>query len=566
MQRLGPRSAGVLFVAALLLRLAHVLALRGTAFGEILLGDARSYDQWAGRILAGELVGSEVFYQAPLYPYFLAGVYAVLGHDLWVARVVQSVLGALACLWIAVAGARLFTPRAGLVAGWIAALYAPSIWSDGLLQKTSLEVFLTALLALHVASGIDRPRARLAAALGACLGLLTLSRENSAILCVPLLVWLALPPGSPVERARRAGALLLAFAAVLAPVGVRNAALGGTFLPTASNAGVNFWIGNGAGADGLYRPLVVGRGHPDYERADAARIAEEAEGRSLSPAGVSRHWFARAFADAAAEPSRFARLLLHKARLLLQRKEVMDAEALEAYAERSPVLALLSPLANFGVLLPLAAFGACVSRRAGRRLWVPLACALFLAASVVLFFVVGRYRLGLLPFLVPIAGAGLVELVVLVRARRYAELALPGACAAAAAVLAWAPLEQPGDPRATTYSNLASELLRRADYAGAERWAREAVRADPASGEAVFNLALALRHLDRRAEAEERFREVLALEPAYAADALAELGALRALARDPSGAEELLRRALALDPAHPEARRYLETLERERGG
>ena len=33
-----------------------------------------------------------------------------------------------------------------------------------------------------------------------------------------------------------------------------------------------------------------------------------------------------------------------------------------------------------------------------------------------------------------------------------------------------------------------------------------------------------------------------------------------------SHAEEFLRRALALDPAHPEARRYLETLERERGG
>ena len=154
-------------------------------------------------------------------------------------------------------------------------------------------------------------------------------------------------------------------------------------------------------------------------------------------------------------------------------------QALEAYAERSPVLAALAPVANFGLLLPLAAFGVCIARRAGRRLWVPLACALSLAASVVLFFVVGRYRMGLVPFLAPIAGAGLVELVALVRARRFAELGPPAACAAAAAVLAWAPLEEPGDPRATTYSNLASELLRRADFAGAERWAREAVLALP---------------------------------------------------------------------------------------
>jgi hypothetical protein len=43
------------------------------------LGDARGYDQWAQRLADGDWIGTEVFYQAPLYPYFLGVIYAVAG-------------------------------------------------------------------------------------------------------------------------------------------------------------------------------------------------------------------------------------------------------------------------------------------------------------------------------------------------------------------------------------------------------------------------------------------------------------------------------------------------------
>ena len=54
------------------------------------------------------------------------------------------------------------------------------------------------------------------------------------------------------SRGRALALFVGAFALVLLLVGLRNAALGGTFLPTASNAGVNFYIGNGFVAVPLY--------------------------------------------------------------------------------------------------------------------------------------------------------------------------------------------------------------------------------------------------------------------------------------------------------------------------
>ena len=77
----------------------------------VLMGDARGYDQWARRLAAGDWIGTDVFYQAPLYPYFLGVVYAVAGADPGTARLVQAALGAASAALLAVSAARLFGAR-----------------------------------------------------------------------------------------------------------------------------------------------------------------------------------------------------------------------------------------------------------------------------------------------------------------------------------------------------------------------------------------------------------------------------------------------------------------------
>ena len=62
-----------------------------------LVGDGVVYDDWARALAAGDWLGQGIFYQAPLYPYFLGVLYAVFGHDLLAVRIVQCILGALAC-------------------------------------------------------------------------------------------------------------------------------------------------------------------------------------------------------------------------------------------------------------------------------------------------------------------------------------------------------------------------------------------------------------------------------------------------------------------------------------
>jgi Flp pilus assembly protein TadD len=549
-QPIGTGELALVFGAALALRLVFLLELSGSPLFEVPLGDARYHALRAAEIAGGGWLGDEAFYASPLYPYFVASIFAVFGESPLAVRVAQAVLGSLACALVALA-ARDFqgSRRAGVLAGLVLAVYVPAIWQDGLLQKESLASLLTAAV-LWLAARFGKSGARRgAAAAGGLLGLLILTRENAAALAPILAAWfLWARPGS-LRRGSPAAALAfaLACAAPLGLVALRNRAVAGDWLPTTDNAGFNFYVGNHRGADGLYAPFVRGRETPEDERADYVARASALAGRPLSPSEVSGFWFERALAEIRADPAAWLALLARKARLLLAREELMDAEALEAYRDRSRVLLLLWPWANFGVLLPLAALGAWASRARWRSVWVLHAASALLAAGIALFFVVGRFRLGLVPLLAPFAARGLLELPRLVRAPRLA----PWLVTAAAALAANWPLALPDDPRATTSSNLAAAFLDARRPAEAALHARAALERQPSSASARFNLGLALAQLGSPAEAALHLREALRLEPDYAPDALDELGKLAAEAGDHAAAEALLREAVALAPGDP---------------
>src|SRR5262249_43772846 len=147
------------------------------------------YDRWAQQIAAGDWMGSQVFYQTPLYPYLLGVLYRVFGHDVWVVRIAQALGGALAAVFAARAGAVFFSERVGWWAGLLLALYPRAIFFDGILQKASLDLLLmTALLWLAGATQ-RRPSAGKLLGVGALLGAMILNRENAAALAPLLLGW-----------------------------------------------------------------------------------------------------------------------------------------------------------------------------------------------------------------------------------------------------------------------------------------------------------------------------------------------------------------------------------------
>lgn len=525
------RPAIAIFLTALSLRLLHVWQMRDSLFFSVLMGDSRGYDAWARQIAGGDWLGTEVFYQAPLYPYFLGTLYALVGRDLLLVRAVQAVAGAISCVALGYATARLVSKPAGLIAGLMLALYAPAIFFDGLLQKSVLDVlFACVLLALIGLIADRRGERRWWALLGGVLGALSLTRENALILAAIVLAWALASPtpaaGAAVPRSRTARRarqrrlglapaawLLAGLAAVLVPVAARNYAVGGGFYLTTSQFGSNLFIGNNPQADGSYISLREGRGSPEFERLDATALAEHAVGRPLSPAEVSRYWTDRTLAYIRAQPGDWLRLLLRKTWLLWSSTEMIDTESHDSHAEYSLPLRLLGPVWHFGVLAPLCAIGVWALWPDRRRLWVLYALTAAYAASVVVFFVVARYRYPLVPFVIIFAAAGSVALAEWIGRRMRQRLIVAAAVVVVSGVVANWPQRSADERRAITENNLGTALQEDGRAADAIDRYRRALALDPAYTPALNNLGTALRAAGRVDEALAVFSQALSQDP-----------------------------------------------------
>jgi tetratricopeptide (TPR) repeat protein len=565
-------------IAALAVRLAYLWQLHGSPLLSILMGDSRQYDEWAMRIAGGQWLGTDVFYQAPLYPYFLAVVYGIAGHDPGLVRIVQAFLGAVSCALLGIAGRRFFDYRTGIVAALLLALYPPAIFFDGLIQKSSLDILLiTAILGL-VAVFQDERRWKWLVALGAAASAFVLNRENARVIFPVVVAWLLFGFREIAIRRRAAwtAVFVAASLAVLLPVGLRNYRLGGEFLISTSQLGPNFYIGNNARASGSYDPLVPGRGDAVYEREDATRLASTAAGRALSPGEVSDYWLSQALAFIRSHPGRWLILIGKKLALTVNGREIADTESIEAYADYSWVLRGLQRL-NFGVLLALAAFGCWVRRNEWRRHLILYGFFGALALSVVAFYVVARYRHPLAPIVLLFSAAALVVLADVIlawlrrrgevpqarkdvhrlreggerpTARRQARSWLPGvAIAGVVAIIANLPLQPVRD---ATWLNLGSMLVHAGRSSEAVAVLQRALADDPAYAEAHFNLGLAYRDTGQTLRSLEEFADAVRLKPDYA-DAHNAIGiALRDLGR-PDEALARFREAARLAPDSVEA-------------
>lgn len=550
-RRSSARLSGFWLVvaAAFFLRLIYLWQIDAIPLFYYLAGDGRTYDEWGQRIAGGNWLGQGVFYQAPLYPYFLGILQYVLGHNLWLIRFLQIILGAISCGLIFRVGEKLFSRPAGIAAGLILAFYAPAIFYDGLIEKSILDLTLLSLglfvLLLLAEEGWSKWLGG-----GGLIGLLGLSRENALILVPVVAAWIVLHyrEHALALRARWLGLFFAGVFLVLFPVGLRNLLIGGEFRLTTSQFGPNFYIGNNALADGTYGSIRNVVHEAQLEGPDAKRLAERTLGRPLTPGQVSSYWFERALQYVSAHPAQWLRLVGFKWLLVWNAREVEDSDDFYIYQNWSWLLALLAWFGHFGVLAPLAGVGILLTLRQWRQLWLLYAMIVSLAASVAIFYVFGRYRYPLVPLLTLFAGAAIVESYRLCRQRAWRALAPALILALASATLINWPLQKDSGAGAAGYNNLANALAKQGKVDDAIRAAQQALKVQPDYGIAHYNLGNLYMQTGRSDLARRHFEESLRLLPNYA-DAHSNYGQLLAEGGDLTAGMAHFHKAIALNPS-----------------
>lgn len=417
--------------SALLLRLLHVYmtAARNPLADQLVL-DGATYDAWARAVAFGGGPIPSRLMQAPLYPWFLAALYRTFGPHLTVARIVQALIGTASCWLVYAITKRLFESRpAAFIAGMASALYLPLVFYEGILVPATLIVFLNLLFIAVIVQGGERPGYTRLAAAGLLLGLSIAAKPVAALLFPFAVLHLMLARGTGGRGARIRAVLkptlvlLAATAVAILPVTTRNVRITGEFIPVTTGLGINYYHGSNPEANGFYavpsfRGTYIGS-TPEEQVRSITEIASAEEGRELSQSEVSRFWFKKGLEYNREHPRRFFELLAAKALFFWNKHERANVENFSFHRELPGVLGL--PLLTFGAAAALALLGIFLTRDRAPRLWLLYGGVITYFFSALAFYVLARYRLPVVPFLLPFAGAGLVELHTLLRSGRRGE-------------------------------------------------------------------------------------------------------------------------------------------------
>lgn len=492
--------------------------------------DGLYYDTVARRLLAGRGVSEiDPGFRPLLYPWLLSRLYALDAQ--WgtvLAVVLQHVLGVGTAILTTLASWRLGASAAGAAAaGLLFALAGPPLFFEGELLNTALIAFLVALLLLVLVE-LDpaEPKWMSWSGAGVAVGVAAQARPNA------LLLALALPLVSVLRRApagnwwRRFVPSLAALACLLVTLALFalwQKPHFGTLQLVTSSGGVNLYLGNKRGADGMIprqdREVTYGATYLDSvevfarEEAEAARPSDSAP---LSPGQISRYWTARALREIAADPLAWCGLVARKVWLLLWTAEIPNNKTYSFVAsEESRLLALLPT--RWWMLVALAPLGVMALR--GRSssplglLWL-LAVLFLWSAGIVLFFVNSRYRAPLWSPLCILAGPGAVLLWTSVAGRRWRPIAVPlalGAILATLSLVDW--LQVPPFPHDRDYFYRSLARLERSDLEGAADDARRAAEIQPQEAVYHYQIGAVALAAHRATEAETALRAAGALKP-----------------------------------------------------
>lgn len=616
----GARLPALLFCLALIPRLLFWSEWNRAGLLALPVVDAHTFDQEARGLLSGTWPPPEPFWQAPLYSFFLAGIYRVFDGSWGAARLAQALLGAATCLLTFLVARRVLSRRWALVPFGICALYGPHLYFEGQLLRETLSTFLLLawlLLQLRILcsrareEGVGARPLLMWAAAGALLGVAALARENALAAAPFVVVWVLLArrggpsetgkirrPPSPRNRALPAAAFLLGLLVILSPITIWNWKQERSLVPISTSGGVNFFLGNNEESRAT---LAIRPGRHWLRLVDRPAVEEGA----TSATDRSRYFYRQAVRWIGSDPLGFLGNTLYKTVGFFSAHEIKRNQEIYEARQGSALLRVLLWKAGpfgfpFGILGPLALLGVWVGlrnlggkrnaarapgafdpwagssrdpgdREADLRFLAGVAGTLPLA--VILFFPTARYRAPLVPLLAVFGAIGTAALVHEV-VSRYRRAPRTGEARREAwahvLVLAGAVfLVNGGWVRET--EDRAGQAFQRATVLAEEGRTEEAlgqmetaVRVNPQHAESWTTLAALHGRLGHRELSLRAARTALAIDSTDA-QAWVDLGTNYLTSGDLGEAETYLRRALRHDPNLPEAWMNLGSVQLARG-
>ena len=410
----------IIFLVAYALRIAYIIEISDQPYFTAPAVDPEFHDNWAMDIAKGDLSLDEPFFRAPLYPYFLGAVYAIFGHDYFIIRIVQALIGALTSVLVYLLGKKVFSERIGIISGLIAASAWLLIYFEAelLIPVILLPIDLGLLLLLIKSRETDKNLYWWLS--GLLFGLSLIARPNIGII-IPILIWLFLQKADFKLFTKRLGIFALGTIIPIIPVTYHNIRAG-EFVLIATQGGVNFYIGNNANSDGS-AAVFPGLGNI-WRMEDVITEAETETGKTMTSSEVSGYYYKKGLEFIFHDTGKWFKLTSNKFLLFLNRVEISNNKNIYFSAKDSKILNL-GMFIGFWLYGPLGIVGLLTFYRRGFKQKLLFWFVFLYSVSIIMFFVTARYKMPLVPIFIIFAVAFVDWFIEEIRAKRWNKLKMP---------------------------------------------------------------------------------------------------------------------------------------------
>ncbi|HNS32646.1 MAG TPA: glycosyltransferase family 39 protein [bacterium] len=369
----------ILFFTSLLVRLIFVLALEKRFY----FPDEEEYFRmienfFSGRgLIAGEHIKG---FRPPLYP-LVASVFYYMKLNLAGIRIFQAVISALTVPVIYLSGKKVFSRKAGMMAGILSVFYPFFIFYNGFLLTETLFIFLVTV-SVYLLISLDNSAWKSIRA-GIAMGLTGLCRPTMQAYLPLALLLIAFLKEPLLFRAKKIFLILFFFSLMLSPWIIRNYLVFHRFIPGTTMGGYVFWEGNNPESDG----------GPCHNFPENIMSVEETERDKL--------FYKMTFEVIRENPRRFL--------WLLQNKFKRFWNVIPNASDFTKPLYRITSVMSFGIMLPFFVLGFFASLK-NRKAWFMHILIIFFTVFHMVFLASIRYRVAIEPFYIIFAVYGFLWL------------------------------------------------------------------------------------------------------------------------------------------------------------
>jgi tetratricopeptide (TPR) repeat protein len=505
---------GAVFAAVLLLRLLVLSRFSASPFLLPTGGDMHFYNDWALRILHGELSDHLPFYGLPGYAYMLAFLYKVFGYNPFIPGVFQAVLDSgtawlvyqiTLCLFSKEDRPAITAPPGEMrpvifaaereTVAMLAALgwgfFVPAQAYSAILMPTAWLVFSFWFVLWRIVRKKTALTSTECLLLGLLIGVMATAVAMILFLIPLVLAVVVLRTTNSRQRQSLVAAafLLNGAAAGTSPCWIHNYFVARDRVILSAHSGINFWIGNNPEANGYPRFPPGLRAGQAAMLEDSVNAAERAVGRRLKRSEVSEYWSDKAKTYITQHPFAWSRLLFVKLHNIWSAFQYDDLSIITSLRENRIIVGGL----YFGLIAALALPGMLLLwRTSAAARWVLAAISLHVIALLTVF-VTERYRLVIVPGLLIFAALGLHILWRSLIAAQFTRLAVYVSLLLPSILITSWPQRDPSLWALDAY-NSGQQALEAGDLPRAEQkllLARSYVATNPETNFALANLRLA---------------------------------------------------------------------------